>query len=71
MEKYLVVYHMRSEWPLSGVEEHSSSFFMDDVDSAKNVLEAMFEDCADCTDVQLYEYTGIQYVQIERRHRDA
>ena len=70
MEKYLVVYHLRTEWPLTGVEERSYAYFFKDVDAARKLLDHVTK-FYDCTDAQVYEYTGIQYVQIERRHCDA
>ena len=71
MDKYLVIYHLRSEWPMSGVEEKSLTVFFNDADAARSWADDVFEEFEDCTDVQLYEYTGIQYVLIGRCTGDA
>ena len=70
MSKYLVVFHIVRDWPLTGRSEVTNCWLFEDVDEAKQWAFEKWID-ADVKDIQIYEYTGIQYVLFERRHRDA
>ena len=70
MLKYLVVFHIVRYWPMTGRSETSNCWLFDEVDKAKKWAADEWQD-DDVKDIQIYEYTGIQYVLIERRHRDA
>lgn len=69
MDKYLVVFHIARDWPLTGLSVVTNCWLFDDVDEAKQWALEKWKD-VDVKDIQIYEYTGIQYVLFERRHRD-
>ena len=70
MPKYMVIYHTHWDWPLSGPEDQIKTEFFDDATKARNFMGDMllvwFK--KELRDVQMYEYTGIQYVLVERVH---
>ena len=71
MPKFLIIYRRATDWPLSGHMETTACQPFDNLESASDWLDDIWQMLSeDCTDAQLYEYTGIQYVLIERRHRD-
>ena len=70
MKKYLVVFHTVYDRPVTGRSEFTDCWLFNDVDEAKQWTDEKWMD-EDVKDIQLYEYTGIQYVLFERRHKDA
>ena len=72
MPKYMVIYHILRDWPLSGSEEQTKTEFFEDYVKALNfmgdILLIWFK--KELKDAQMYEYTGIQYELVERMHAD-
>ena len=72
MPKYLVLYRMHTDWPCSGRDDRLHMQHFQDPDQARSWMDDLFKTFdPECVDIQLYEYTGIQYVLVERRHRDV
>ena len=67
MPKYIVIYHVLTEWPLSGPESLTHMQTFDDVEDARSWMRTYMDAFCECDEIHLYEYTGIQYVLIERR----
>lgn len=68
MPKYLLIYRTETVWPVSGTEIRTDTIFFDTMESAQSFADSFVNAWDDCTDIQIYEYTGIQYVLVERRH---
>ena len=71
MPEFLIIYRLHQNWPLTGEQNFTKTETFDFLDPAKLWIDAMWNEWSDCKDLQLYEYNGVQYVLVERRHRDA
>ena len=69
MTQYLVVFHIVHDWPVTGRSEVTNCWLFKDLDEANQWISEKWMD-EDVKDIQIYEYTGIQYVMFGRRHRD-
>ena len=69
MPKYLVIFRSETVWPISGTEGRTSINTFDDIEQARQFADDLEDMWQDWTDIQIYEYTGIQYVIIDRRHK--
>lgn len=67
MPKYLVIYHTHVDWPLTGSDDKTGMQTFDDPEEARIWIRNFMDAFCECDEVHLYEYTGIQYVLIERR----
>ena len=70
MPEYMIVYQTRKNWAL-GPDEKTQSVFFEDQGLAHDFFNDMWEMYPNLVNLQMYDYTGIQYVIIERRHRDV
>ena len=70
MPKYMVVYLVKTDWSF-GTEANARSSFFDKPETVAQFCEDVWNFYPDVTDLQWYEYTGIQYVLVERRHKDV
>lgn len=68
MPKYLLIFRTETEWPVSGTESRTGINTFDDIEMARQIADDLEDLWTDWTDIQIYEYTGIQYVLVERRH---
>ena len=72
MDPYMLLYRTEETWPLTGKDVHQKTFFFLDINAAHSYRDKLFDIYPEIlTDYQIYEYTGIQYVMIERWHKDA
>ena len=67
MPKFLVIYRMEYLWAESGPDSRIAIQSFDDVSSARSYMSNMMDAFDECAEIHLYEYTGIQYVLVERR----
>lgn len=70
MPKYLIIYHMHYDWPCSGPDDRTEMLTFKDVEQAHFFMQDL-RGFPDCVEVHLYEYTGIQYVLVERWKKDV
>ena len=70
MKKYLVIFHVQNDWPMTGRSDVTNCWFFNEFDKAKAWSDEKWMD-DDVADIQIYEYTGIQYVLVDRRHKDV
>lgn len=72
MDPYMLIYRTEETWPITGKDVHQKVFFFLDIHAAHSYQGKLLEIYGNTlTDWQIYEYTGIQYVMIERWHKDA
>lgn len=69
MPKYLVIFRTETVWPVSGTESRTSFNTFDEIEQARQFADDLEDMWPDWKDIQIYEYTGIQYVIVERRHK--
>lgn len=69
MPKYLVIFRTETVWTISGTESRTSMNTFDDMEQARKFADDLEEMWPDWKDLQIYEYTGIQYVIVDRRHK--
>ena len=69
MPNYVVIYHMHTDWALTGSEDRTAMQSFGDPDEARKYMRSMMDAFSECSEIHLYEYTGIQYVLIERMVR--
>ena len=69
MPKYMVVYLVKVNWSF-GPEASVRTYFFEKPDVVAQYCEDVWNLYPDVTDLQWYEYTGIQYVLVERRHKE-
>ena len=69
MPKYLVIFRTETVWPISGTEGRTCIYTFDDISKAQQFADDLEDMWQDWTDIQIYEYTGIQYVIIDRRSK--
>ena len=69
MPKYLVIFRTETIWPIDGTEIRTSFHTFEDMELAQQFADDLEDMWPDWTDIQIYEYTGIQYVIVERRHK--
>ena len=72
MDKYMLIYRTAEKWPITGWQINQKTFFFFDIEAAhiyRDKLHDLYPETL--TDCQIYEYSGIQYVMIERWHKDA
>ena len=71
MYPYMLIYRTEETWPITGkVVQHKSFFFLS-IEAAHSYRDKLIDIYPETlTDVQIYEYTGIQYVLVERWHND-
>lgn len=67
MPKYLLIYRTETVWPISGTEGRTGINTFDDIVLARQFADDLEDMWPDWTDIQIYEYTGIQYVIVNRR----
>ena len=70
MNKYLVIFRTETVWPIEGPESRISFYPFDDMPHAHTFADELEDMWPDWKDIQIYEYTGIQYVLVERRHKE-
>ena len=71
MDPYMMVYRTKEHWPITGVQITQKAYFFLDIGAAHVYRDKLVEIYPETlTDVQIYEYTGIQYVLVERWHKD-
>lgn len=70
MPKYMVIYMVKVNWSF-GPEATTRTCFFEKPETVAQYCEDVWNYYPDVTDLQWYEYTGIQYVLVERRHKDA
>ena len=66
MPKYMVIYLVKVDW-LSGSEISVRTYFFEKPETVAQYCEDIWNLYYDVIELQWYEYTGIQYVLIERR----
>lgn len=72
MYPYMLIYRTKEHWPITGVQITQKAFFFLDITAAPVYMDKLKEIYSETlTDVQIYEYTGIQYTMVERWHKDA
>lgn len=69
MPKYLVIFRTETVWPVSETESRTCTYIFDEIEQARQFADDLEDMWPDWTDIQIYEYTGIQYVIVERRHK--
>lgn len=72
MDPYMMVYRTQEQWPITGTQVTQKAYFFFDITAAHSYRDKLIDIYSETlTDVQIYEYTGIQYVLVERWHKDA
>lgn len=72
MDPYMMVYRTQEQWPITGTQITQKAYFFFDISAAHSYRDMLIDIYPETlTDVQIYEYTGIQYVLVERWHKDA
>lgn len=72
MDPYMMVYRTQEQWPITGTQITQKAYFFFDISAAHSYRDKLIDIYSETlTDVQIYEYTGIQYVLVERWHKDA
>lgn len=67
MDPYMLVYRTEETWPITGKQIEQKVFFFLSINAAHSYRDKLVDIYPKTlTDVQIYEYTGIQYVQVER-----
>lgn len=67
MDPYMLVYRTEETWPVTGTQVERRAVFFQKITSAHSYRDKLVDIYPETlTDVQIYEYTGIQYVQVER-----
>lgn len=70
MDPYMLIYRTKEQWPITGTQITQKAYFFLDIIAAHVYCDKLVEIYPETlTDVQIYEYTGIQYVLIERKVR--
>lgn len=69
MPKYLLIFRTETVWPISGTEGRTRINTFDDISRARQFADDLEDMWPDWTDIQIYEYTGIQYVIVDRRSK--
>lgn len=69
MPKYLVIFRTVTVWPIDGPETRNSYYPFEHFKLAQQFADDLEDMWPDWKDIQIYDYTGIQYVLVERRHR--
>lgn len=69
MPKYLVIYHTHVDWPMTGPADKTDMQGFNDPEKAREFVRDFMDAFDICDEVHLYEYTGIQYVLVERWHK--
>ena len=71
MDPYMMIYRTEETWPITGKDVQQKAFFFLDIKAAHSYRDKLIDIYPETlTDVQIYEYTGIQYVLVERWHND-
>lgn len=68
MKEYMVIFRTEEDWPRAGKEVDQKAVFLHDIVAAHAYRDNLLNWVPYLTDVQIYEYTGIQYILIERWH---
>lgn len=69
MDPYMLIYRTKEHWPITGVQITQKAYFFLDITAAHVYRDKLVDIYPETlTDVQIYEYTGIQYVLVERVH---
>lgn len=72
MDPYMMVYRTKEHWPITGTQITQKAYFFLDITAAHVYRDKLVEIYPETlTDIQIYEYTGIQYVLVERWHQDV
>ena len=71
MPQYMIVYRTWKDWPATGPQEQTAAKFFEDQGLAHDFFNDMWAMCPDLVDLQMYDYTGIEYVKIRSCHRDV
>ena len=67
MDPYMLIYRTEETWPITGKDVQQKTFFFLDIKAAHTYRDKLLDIYPETlTDVQIYEYTGIQYVLVER-----
>lgn len=71
MDPYMMIYRTEVTWTITGKDVQQKAFFFLDITAAHSYRDKLIDIYPETlTDVQIYEYTGIQYVLVERWHND-
>ena len=71
MYPYMMIYRTEETWPITGKDVQQKAFFFLDINAAHSYRDKLLDIYPEIlTDVQIYEYTGIQYVLVERWHNN-
>lgn len=72
MDPYMLIYRTEETWPITGKDVHQKVFFFFDINAAHSYRDKLLDIYPEIlTGWQIYEYTGIQYVLIERWTKDV
>ena len=70
MDPYMMIYRTEETWPITGKVVQQKAYFFLDIIAAHSYRDTLLEAYSEIqADVQIYEYTGIQYVLVERWHK--
>lgn len=69
MPKYMLIYLTQTVWPIDGQVSRMAMCHFDYFEMASHFADDLEDMWPDWQDIQIYEYTGIQYVLVERRHK--
>lgn len=71
MDPYMLIYRTKEHWPITGTQITQKTFFFLDICAARLYMDRLKKIYPETlTDAQIYEYTGVQYVLIERWHKE-
>lgn len=70
MPQYMIIYKTRKNWLALGPEEKTQAVFFEDRGLAQDFFCDMKNMYPDLVDLQMYDYTGHEYVLLTRWHKD-